>query len=68
MFVRPDILSELNKISRPGCSKLAASLANETLKFQTLISQRCQYFLLKKCAKASLIFSTKISVFWVIKS
>ena len=44
----------------PGCSKLTTSLVNETLKFQTLISQVCQY-----CgAKASHIFSTKnISVF-----
>ena len=33
----------------PGCSKLTTSLVNETLKFQTLISQICQYFLLKKC-------------------
>ena len=36
---------------RPGCSKLTTSLVNETLKFQTLISQICQYFLLKKCEK-----------------
>ena len=55
----------------PGCSKLTTSLVNEMLKFQTSISEICQYFLLKKCekllhcnAKASLIFSTKnISVF-----
>ena len=43
------------------------SLVNVSLKFQTLISNICQYFLLKICeklAKASLIFSTKnISVF-----
>ena len=26
----------------PGCSKLTTSLVNETLKFQTLISQICQ--------------------------
>ena len=32
----------------PGCSKLTTSLVNETLKFQMLISQICQYFLLKK--------------------
>ena len=37
--------------SGPGCSKLTMSLVNETLKFQTLISQICQYFLLKKCEK-----------------
>ena len=53
----------------PGlsCSKLTISLVNVSLKFQTLISQicGCQYFLLKKCEKASLIFfSTKnFSVF-----
>ena len=35
----------------PGCSKLTTSLVNETLKFQTLISQIFQYFLLKKCEK-----------------
>ena len=46
----------------PGCSKLTTSLVNETLKFQTSISQIGQYFLLKKCEK--LIFSTKnFSVF-----
>ena len=53
--------------SGPGCSKLTTSLVNTSLKFQTLISQIRQYFLLKKCeklAKASHIFSTKnISVF-----
>ena len=55
--------------SGASCSKLVTSLVNETLKFQTLISQICQYFLLKKCesfcsAKASLIVSTKnFSVF-----
>ena len=39
--------------SGPGCSKLTTVLVNETLKFQTLISQIhvCQYFLLKKCEK-----------------
>ena len=35
----------------PGCSKLTTSLVNVSLKFQTLISQICQYFLLKKCEK-----------------
>ena len=37
--------------SGPGCSKLTTSLVNDSLKFQTLISQICQYFLLKKCEK-----------------
>ena len=57
--------------SGPGCSKLTTSLVNVSLKFQMLISQIHQYFLLKKCekllhctAKASLIFATKhFSVF-----
>ena len=40
---RPDMTSG------PGCSKLTTSLVNDSLKFQTLISQICQYFLLKKC-------------------
>ena len=55
--------------SGPGCSKLTTSLVNDPLKFQTLISQICQYFLLKNVrsfcsAKASHIFSAKnFSVF-----
>ena len=53
--------------SGPGCSKLTTSLVNETLKFQMLISQICQYFLLKKCEKLAKLlsfFSTKnFSVF-----
>ena len=32
----------------PGCSKLTASLVNVSLKFQMLITELCQYFLLKK--------------------
>ena len=35
-----------------GCSKLATSLVNVSLKFQTLISQICQYILSKKIGKA----------------
>ena len=35
----------------PGCSKLTTSLVNVWLKFQMLISQICQYFLLKKYEK-----------------
>ena len=55
--------------SRPGCSKLKTSLVNETLKFQKLISQIPQYFLLKKCVKLlqcksfSHFFNKNISVF-----
>ena len=52
----------------PGCSKLTTSLVNKTLKFQTLISQIRQYFLLKKfeklLQKLLLFFSTQnFSVF-----
>ena len=56
------------------CSKLTTSLVNFSLKFQMLIFQICQSVLLKKMrrsfctAKASLIFSTKISVYNVVKS
>ena len=57
--------------SGPGCSKLTTSLVNEMLNVPNVnISNMpiCQYFLLKNVrrfwtAKASLIFSTKISVF-----
>ena len=35
----------------PGCSKLTPSLVNVSLKFQALISEIRQYFLLKKCEK-----------------
>ena len=40
-----------NITTGPGCSKLTTSLVNVSLKFQTLISEICQYFLLKKCEK-----------------
>ena len=51
----------------PGCSKLMTSLVNETLKFQTLISQICQYFLLKnvkflQCKSVSHFFNKNINV------
>ena len=55
--------------SGPGCSKLTTSLVNVSLKFQMLISQICQYFLLKKCEKLlhcksfSHFFNKKFSVF-----
>ena len=60
--------SEVYK-SGPSCSKLTTLLINVSLKFQIIISQIRQYFLLKKCekllhCKASPIFSTKnITVF-----
>ena len=54
------------KRTGPGCSKLTASLVNDSLKFQTLISQICQYFLSKKCEKLlQKLFSTKISVYLI---
>ena len=58
----------------PGCSKLTTSLVNVWLKFQTVISQIRQYFLLKKCEKLlqcksfSHFFRQKISVYLLIKS
>ena len=74
-------LFTLIKISGPSCSKLTKWLVNVLLKFKKLISQICQYFLLKKCEKqAPLIFlqkirskllsffQHKISVYLVIKS
>ena len=59
--------------SGPSCSKLTTSLVNVSLKFQTLISQIHQYFLLKKCEKLlqcksfSHVFQQKNSVYLVIK-
>ena len=56
-------------ISGVGCSKLTTSLVNVSLKFQMLISQRCQYFLLEKCEKLlqcksfSHFFNKNITVF-----
>ena len=55
----------------PGCSKLATSLVNILLKFQTLFSKITPiFFVEKKCetAKAPLFFLQKISVYLVIKS
>ena len=59
------------RISGPGCSKLTTSLVNDSLKFQTLISQICQYFLLKKCEKLlqcksfSHFFKKKFQCIWL---
>ena len=60
--------------SGPGCSKLTTSLVNEMLKFQMLISQKCQYFLLEKCERLFALqkllsfFQQKNSVYLFIKS
>ena len=56
-----------------GCSKVTMLLVNILLIFQTLISEMCQYFLLKKCEKLlhcksfSHFSNKKISVYLVIK-
>ena len=60
----------------PGYSKPAMSLVNVLLEFQTLISEICQYFLLKKCeelcsAKASTagfshFFNKKYQCIWLL--
>ena len=44
--VEPFISKQPRKRTGPGCSKLTTSLVNVSLKFQTLISQIRQYFLL----------------------
>ena len=60
------------KRSRPG-SKLTMSLINVSLKFQMLISEICQYLLLKKyeklsqCKSFSHFFNKKLSVYLIIK-
>ena len=57
--------------SGPGRSKLTTSLVNVSLKFQTLIFQIPQHFLLKKCVKllhcksCSHFFSTKNICIWL---
>ena len=54
-----------------GCAKLTMSLVNVSLKFQTLISEIRQYFLLKKCEKLlqcksfSHFFSKKYQCIWL---
>ena len=53
----------------PGCSKLTMLLVNVSLKFQTLICNKSQYFLLKKyekllqCKSFSHFLTKNISVF-----
>ena len=55
----------LNWQSGPSCSKLTTSLVNVSSKFQTLISQIRQYFLLKKCEKLSHFFNKKYQCIWL---
>ena len=55
----------------PGCSKLTTLLVNVSLKFQTLISQICQYFLSKTfekllhCKSYSHFFNKKFLYIWL---
>ena len=60
-----------SRINPGTSSKLKTSLVNVSLKFQTLISEIPQYFLLKKCEKLLQkllsFFQQKISVYLVIK-
>ena len=64
-------LADSVSFSGPGCSKLTTSLVNVLLKFQTLISQIRQYFLLKKCEKLlqcksfSHFFNKKYQYYWL---
>ena len=51
----PEKVISVISTSGPGCSKLATLLVNVSLNFHKLISQICQYFLLKKCEKQKLL-------------
>ena len=63
--------SEILSASGSSCSKLTMSLVNVSLKFQMLISEIHQYFLLKKCEKLlqcksfSHIFNQKYQCIWL---
>ena len=52
-------INNLDKQSGPSCSKLTISLVNDSLKFKSSDTQIYWNFLLKKCAKATHIFSAK---------
>ena len=68
-----DVVSSEQLDRGPSCSKLMTMLVNVLLKFQTLISNICQNFLLKKCEKLLQcisffhFFNQKKSVYLVIK-
>ena len=49
-------------LTKPACSELGMSLINVSLQFKKLISQICQYFLLKKIWEASLTFWKKKNI------
>ena len=67
--VHPKLLISQSKLSGPCCSKLTMSLVNVSLKFQILIPEIRQYFLLKQCEKLlqcksfSHFFNKSISIF-----
>ena len=67
----PGVVRLISHLSGPGCSKLTTSLVNVSLKFQMLISEICQYFLLKKCEKLlqcksfSHFFNKKFQCIWL---
>ena len=49
----------------PGCSKLTTSLVNVSVKFQMLIFQIQQIFLLKKGGKLLTFFQKKYQCIWL---
>ena len=55
-----------------GCSKLTTSLVKVSLKFQTLISEVIQYFLLRECKRLlqcksfSHFFNKKYQYIWLL--
>ena len=60
----------LNCLSGPSYSKLTMSLVNVSLKFQMLISEMWQYFLLKKCKllqckSSSHVFKKNYQCIWL---
>ena len=59
IFASLAIQNEPSENSGPSCSKLTTSLVNYSLKFSSSDMQICWNFLLKKCAKATHIFSAK---------
>ena len=65
------IVEQVHLMSGAGWSKLTVSLVNVSLKFQTLISETCHYFLLKKCEKLlqcksfSHFFNKKYHCIWL---
>ena len=54
------------QIPGPSCSKLMTSLVNVLLKFQTLITEICQYSLLINCVKRfPHFFNKKYQCIWL---